>query len=192
MSTPHEHRMTAALSGLSAARRQQRRSRADRKTERALSDVTEKLLEIRRCGELRELLIAELLVISTDLEDVANTPSMESSLESARVEIAVALELADKVLVPETYQEVDASYRLPRNRPQGLPRDEARQFFATHRTRLMNLERGYGSDSTKSLLSTRRGNMAAAQRIYAQLQTAALGPRAYQAAAAPPLEAGGP
>ena len=57
----------------------------------------------------------------------------------------------------------------------GLPRDEARQFFKSHRTRLLNLDKGRLDKLDKQIIDARRANMRTAEKSYIALQQAALG-----------------
>ena len=66
-------------------------------------------------------------------------------------------------------------YSLSKNQIGGLPRDQARQFFISHQTRLRNLGKGRMEESERALLSIRAGNIKTAETVYKELQQQALG-----------------
>lgn len=131
------------------------------------------LREVLGRGDLEEILAAELLVLRYD-RGVANDARERASLDQGISQLRVTLGLVGKVADPETYREVDEAHQFPRNRRGGLPIDEARQFFGSHRARLKNLRSGYGEPERKRVVAVREANMKAAERSYIELQRAAL------------------
>lgn len=99
------------------------------------------LQKVSASGDLATTLLAEKLILKNERDHYADTSAMESSLDNALFEIEVALELVNTVQDPGAYTAVADSHKLPRNRIGGLPRDEARQFFKSHRSRLENHEK---------------------------------------------------
>ena len=136
-------------------------------------DAQRKLMQalqnVGASAELETILLAEELILKNERRLYADTSAMESSLDNALFEIQVALELVNKVQDPKAYGVVADSHKLPRNRIGGLPRDEARQFFKSHRSRLENLD--------KALIGVRKQNLAMAGAGYIKLQENALANR---------------
>ena len=71
--------------------------------------------------------------------------------------------------------EVDRIFQRPRNRRQGLPDDEARQFFRSHKARLRNRDASRLTREEKRTLIERGTNLRVAEKAYIQLQRVALG-----------------
>ena len=128
------------------------------------------LQKVGASGELETALLAEKLILKNERDHYADTSVMESSLDNALFEIEVALELVDKVQDPEAYKTVADSHKLSRNRIGGLPRDEARQFFKSHRSRLANLDKARLMGIDKELIGVRKKNLAMASASYIELQ----------------------
>ena len=132
------------------------------------------LQKVGASGDLETILLAEELILENEREHYADTSSMVSSLNNALFEIEVALELVNTVQDPDAYKAVADSHKLPRNRIGGLPRDEARQFFKSHRSRLENLEKARSMGMDKALIGIRKKNLAKAGVGYTELQQNAL------------------
>ena len=139
------------------------------------ASVEKQLNEARRTGDLGCILRVEEIVLRNELERYANSRAMRTSLETSLAEHAVATRMLDRVRDPAAYREVDANFSLPRNRIGGVPRDEARQFFRSHATRLLNQDKNRLDESEKRVLDERRSNMRHAEKLYAVLQERALG-----------------
>lgn len=125
-------------------------------------------------GDLETTLLVEKLILKNERDHYADTPAMESSLDNALFEIEVALELVNTVRDPVAYTAIADSHKLPRNRIGGLPRDEARQFFKSHRSRLENLDKARLMGIDKALIGVRKKNLAMASASYIELQEIAL------------------
>ena len=132
------------------------------------------LQKVGASGDLETILLAEELILENEREHYADTSSMVSSLNNALFEIEVALELVNTVQDPDAYKAVADSHKLPRNRIGGLPRDEAKQFFKSHRSRLENLEKARSIGMDKALIGIRKKNLAKAGVGYTELQQNAL------------------
>ena len=132
------------------------------------------LQKVGASGDLETILLAEELILENEREHYADTSSMVSSLNNALFEIEVALELVNTVQDPDAYKAVADSHNLPRNRIGGLPRDEAKQFFKSHRSRLENLEKARSMGMDKALIGIRKKNLAKAGVGYIELQQNAL------------------
>ena len=86
-----------------------------------------------------------------------------------------ALRLLEKVRSPESYRSVDEEHTTRKRRSGGLPLDEAREFFKSHNSRLLNLDKAILSDEEKGLIDIRRANIRKAGKMYISLQQQALG-----------------
>ena len=73
------------------------------------------------------------------------------------------------------FKEVDHNFSLPRNRVGKVPRDQARQFFASQNARLVNLDKSRLSEAEKRVLKARKENIETARKLYEALQRKALG-----------------
>ena len=76
---------------------------------------------------------------------------------------------------PDRYRSLDKLFQRQRNRRQGLPDDEARQFFRAHNARLLNQDRSRLTNEEKRTLEARRSNLRVAEKAYIALQREALG-----------------
>ena len=143
-----------------------------------LHDAQRKLMQalqkVGASGDLETILFAEELILKNERRLYADTPAMRTSLDNALFEIDVALELVGKVQDPEAYRTVEDSHKLPKNRIGGLPKDEARQFFKSHRSRLENLEKARLMGIDKELIGVRKKNLGVASASYIELQENAL------------------
>ena len=100
------------------------------------------LQAIKNSASLSDILIAEKTILAFELHHYANTATMKSSITAALADIAIAEQLAAVIVDPAAYKAVDQSHSRPKNRANHLPLDEARQFFSSHSTRLLNLDKG--------------------------------------------------
>lgn len=132
------------------------------------------LQKVSASRDLATTLLAEKLILKNERDHYADTSAMESSLDNALFEIEVALELVNTVQDHGAYAAVADSHKLPRNRIGGLPRDEARQFFKSHRSRLENHEKSRLMGIDKELIGVRKKNLAMASTSYIELQEIAL------------------
>ncbi|MDE0156993.1 MAG: hypothetical protein OXI88_22525 [Gammaproteobacteria bacterium] len=77
-------------------------------------------------------------------------------------------------LLDDIAERLGAEQVFLRNRIGGLPRDEARQFLKSHRSRLENLEKARLMGIDKALIGVRKKNLAMASASYIELQEIAL------------------
>ena len=134
--------------------------------------------EVGRSGDLDLILDIERRLLSDELENQVAAPSQATALENSLNDLEIAADLVVKVRDPEAYRAVAANHRRDRNKDRlGAPLDEARQFFKSHINRLNRAESalGQGDASEKQMLRVRRGNITAANKLYRELQTRALG-----------------
>ena len=140
----------------------------------AQSDLSQALQKVGNSGELETILRAERLVLDNERTYYADTRLMEGSLDNALGDIEAALKLADTVQNPEAYKAIADGHTRPRNRIGDLPKDEARQFFKSHRARLENLEKARLMGLDKALIAVRKNNLNVASGGYIELQKIAL------------------
>ena len=133
------------------------------------------LQAIKNSASLSDILIAEKTILAFELHHYANTATMKSSITAALADIAIAEQLTAVIADPAAYKAVDQSHSRPKNRANHLPLDEARQFFRSHSTRLLNLDKGRLDLIDKKIIDARRANMRIAEKAYIGLQQVALG-----------------
>ena len=126
-------------------------------------------------GGLDDLLLAERTLLAFELTHYANSKAMSGSLTEALSDLTITQTLVETILDPSAYRAIDASHLRGKNRLNGLPRDEARQFFRSHGTRLLNLDKGRLDKLDKQIIDARRANMRTAEKSYIALQKTALG-----------------
>jgi len=133
------------------------------------------LKAVAKDGVLSDILATEKIILAFEFAHYANSKPMKTSLTDALTDLAIAQKLAETIHDPSAYQGIDRSHSREKNRLNGLPLDEARQFFKSHRTRLLNLDKGRLDRLDKQIIDARRANMRAAEKSYIALQQAALG-----------------
>lgn len=126
-------------------------------------------------GDPAKIVAMEEAFLRFDLENHANSKMMVGSLQNALLEMQAAKRNIALVANPEAYKAIDAEHSLPRHRKAGLPYDEARQAFASHRTRLRNTDKTRLTEPEKALVDARLQNLHQAEKSYTQRQSAALG-----------------
>ena len=137
--------------------------------------LSQELQKVGTAGNLETILLAEELILENERAHYADTRAMRTSLDNALTEINAALKLVEKVQDPAAYKSVtDDYYQTIRNRIGGLPKDEARQFFKSHRSRLENLEKARLMGIDKELIQVRKKNLGEARASYIELQENAL------------------
>lgn len=128
-----------------------------------------------KSGDLDTILSVERAFLENDRDRHANSHAMAGSLDSALAELSSTERHVVLVRTPATYRAVDETHSLPKNRKGALPRDEARQFFASHAARLLNQDKSRLDPEEKQILDARKQNMRAAEKLYTGLQREALG-----------------
>ena len=120
---------------------------------------------------METILLAEELILENERAHYADTRAMRTSLDNALTEINAALTLVEKVQNPAAYKSVtDDYYQTIKSRIGRLPKDEARQFFKSHRSRLENLEKARLMGIDKELIGVRKKNLGEARASYIELQ----------------------
>ena len=122
------------------------------------------------------LLNVEWTFMRLELDHIAHARKNISSLNAGIRQIEAAFAMLDYVRDPGKYQEIASYYTLSQDlvRHSNLPKDAAHKFFASHRTRLGNMETGPLEASQIALLNARLRNIKLAQDIYIELQRQAL------------------
>ena len=128
---------------------------------------------LQEAAELRDidtLLAIERAFLRLELEYLGEAPIKVSSLDNAIRELDAAMLMLSYVRNPGYYQDFNQCFSLEKNRRNGQPNDQARQFFESHRTRLKNIEKGRMEEGERNLLSAREQNIQLARELYIELQ----------------------
>ena len=132
---------------------------------------------LREAAELRDielLLEIERTFLETELEYLVHTRESLGSFNLAIRQMRAALAMLDHVRAPADYQWAEAHFTLPTNLVNGLPKDEAHEFFSSHRSRLGNALKIPPEKSKANLLNARISNIRLARDIYMDMQRQAL------------------
>ena len=133
--------------------------------------------EIAANGNAEAIIEMEKDFIQNDLERYARADDKEmiGSLNAALLGVAAIKQQLEIVDDPQKYQAIDRGYALPKNRKQGLPLDEARQSFSSHRARLGNYVKYRLEDTEKQLVRERGKALSIAEQDYIARQARTLG-----------------
>ena len=133
--------------------------------------------EIAASGSAEAIIEMEKDFIQNDLEHYARADDKEmiGSLNAALLGVAAIRQQLELVDDPQKYQAIDRGYALPKNRKQGLPLDEARQSFTSHRARLGNYVKYRLEETEKQLVRERRKALSIAEQDYIARQAKTLG-----------------
>ncbi|MGK2742041.1 hypothetical protein ACSHT0_14195 [Tepidicaulis sp. LMO-SS28] len=131
--------------------------------------------EAGKSGDLETILTVERRFLENDRAEYANSRAMRSSLDVALGELKVAERHLELVNDPAQYKLIDEAHSLPKRRVGGLPKDEARLFFGSHATRLLNQDKSRLDQDEKKIIDARKQNMRAAAKLYETRQRQALG-----------------
>ena len=133
--------------------------------------------EIAASGNAEAIIEMEKDFIQNDLDRYAKADDKEmaGSLNAALLGVAAIKQQLEIVDDPQKYRAIDRGYALPKNRKQGLPLDEARQSFASHRTRLGNYVSYRLEDTEKQFVRERRKALGIAEKNYITRQAKTLG-----------------
>ena len=140
-----------------------------------IRQIGDHVAEVGKTGDARYILEVELALLQEERDNLSNARVQEGSLDTAIEGLTVTLGLLEQVRTPESYRTVDKNHSTRKRRSGGLPLDEAREFFKSHNSRLLNLNKGILSDEEKALIDIRRANIRKADRIYIALQQQTLG-----------------
>ena len=141
-------------------------------------DARTKLLSVlhdaAKLQDIDALLAIERIFLEEEREHLAESPKKTASLNKAVREIDAAITMLTHVRSPEDYRLADIYFSLPHNRLHDLPKDQAHQFFASHATRLGNVEKHRLEDGERKLIVARIDNIKMAQQLYTEFQRQAL------------------
>ena len=133
--------------------------------------------EIAASGDAEAIIEMEKDFIQNDLERYAKADDKEmiGSLKASLLGVAAIKQQLELVDDPQKYQAIDRGHALPKNRKQGLPLDEARQSFSSHRTRRGNYVNYRLEETEKQLVRERRKALSIAEKDYLARQAKTLG-----------------
>ena len=133
--------------------------------------------EIAASGNAEAIIEMEKDFIQNDLECYARADDKEmtGSLNAALLGVAAIKQQLELVDDPQKYQAIDRGYALPKNRKQGLPLDEARQSFTSHRARLGNYVKYRLEETEKQFVRERSKALSIAEQDYIARQARTLG-----------------
>ena len=140
-------------------------------------DLIAHVKEIAASGNAEAIIEMEKDFIQNDLERYAKADDKEmtGSLNASLLGVAAIKQQLELVDDPQKYQAIDRGYALPKNRKQGLPLDEARQSFASHRARLGNYVKYRLEEAEKQLVRERIKALGIAEQDYIARQARTLG-----------------
>ena len=151
------------------------RSRGSREYREAQGELLSAVTAVGRTGSMDTILAAERAILDNELRQYGNSARVRQSMNVGLTELAGAEHHLEIVRSPDRYRSLDKLFQRPRNRRQGLPHDEARQFFRAHNARLLNQDRSRLTNEEKRTLEGRRSNLRVAEKAYIALQRDALG-----------------
>ena len=153
---------------------------------RDLLDAREELIaKLHKLGQSRNIdriLKVERGLLAGERKYLATEPETIRSLNTAIEQIEAAIEMLAVVRDPDRYRVVDKTLSISKNRVgrERLPRDQARQFFQAHPTRLRNLIKARIDASYVPVVRVRLLNITTIEAVYKELQKEALGPERLQ------------
>ena len=153
---------------------------------RDLLDAREELIaKLHKLGQSRDIdriLEVERGILAGERKYLAEEPETIRSLDTAIEQIEAAIEMLAVVRDPDQYRVVDKTLSISKNRVgrERLPRDQARQFFQAHPTRLKNLIKARIDASYVPVIRARLLNITTIEPVYKELQKEALGPERLQ------------
>ncbi len=131
--------------------------------------------EIRNSQDINIILGAEKSINSFYLEFYSNSKPMVSSLRDT-LSYILATEKLVRILheTPLIYKNIAMGFTQDKNLINGLPKDEARQFFRGQATRLLNMDKVHLSNSQKKIIEARKSNLRYAEGLYEKMQILAI------------------
>ena len=141
----------------------------------AIEQISNHATEVGKTGEARLILELELAILQEERNHLSNSKVQEGSLDTAIEGTRITLGLLEKVQSTESYRSVDENHTSRKRRSGGLPLDEAREFFKSHNSRLLNLDKAILTDEEKELIDIRRANISKAGKMYIAMQQQTLG-----------------
>ena len=143
------------------------------------------IAELHKLGQSRDIdriLEVERGILAGERKYLATEPETIRSLDTAIEQIEAAIKMLAVVRDPDQYRVVDKTLSISKNRVgrERLPRDQARQFFQAHPTRLRNLIKARIDESYVPVVRVRLLNITTMEPVYKELQKEALGPERLQ------------
>ena len=145
----------------------------------------ELIAELHKLGQSRDIdgiLEVERGILAAERKYMAKEPETIRSLNTAIEQIDAAIKTLAKVRDPDRYRVIDENLSISKNRVgrERLPKDQARQFFQAHPTRLGNLIKARIDESYVPVVRVRLLNITTMEAVYKELQKEALGPERLQ------------
>ena len=133
--------------------------------------------EITASGNVEAIIKMERDFLENDLNHYAKAHDKEmiGSLKAGLEGITAIEQQLEIVDDPEKYKAIDRDHIMRKNRKQGLPLDEARQAFGSHRARLGNYLKYRLEDTEKQVIQARITALSIAEKDYIARQAKTLG-----------------
>ncbi len=132
--------------------------------------------EIGKTRDINLIMTAEKAINVHELQFYSNSKPMESSLKQTLQSIQITENLIDIVKNDiAIYQIISMAHSETKNRLNGLPLDEARQYFKSQLARFVNISKAPLSNDKKATMEARKVNIRLAVDIYIEMQQSALG-----------------
>ena len=145
------------------------------KADADIRQIGDYVAEMGKTGDARSILQTELALLREERNYLSNSKVQEGSLDTAIEGLTITLNLLEKVRIPESYSTIDEAHGSRKRRSGGLPLDEAREFFKSHNSQLLYLDKAILSDEEKALIDIRRANIRKAGKMYIAMQQQTLG-----------------
>ena len=132
------------------------RSAEARTYREAQGELWSAVAAVGRTREIDTILTAERAILDIELRQYGNSAGVRQSVSAGLAELTGAEHHLEIVRSPDRYRSLDKLFQRPRHRRQGLPDDEARQFFRAHNARLLNQDHARLTNEEKRTLEARR------------------------------------
>ena len=128
-------------------------------------------------GNVEAIIKMERDFLENDLDCYAKATDKEmiGSLKAGLEGITAIEEQLEIVDDPGKYKAIDRAHTMRRNRRQGLPLDEARQAFGSHRARLRNYLKVDLEETRKQVIQARIKALSVVEKDYIARQAETLG-----------------
>ena len=148
----------------------------------AREDLITALHKLGQSRDIDRILQVERGILGGERKYLAEEPETIRSLDTAIEQIDAAIKMLAIVRDPDQYRLIDESLSISKNRVgrERLPRDQARQFFQAHPTRLRNIIKARIDESYVQVVRVRLLNITTIEAVYKELQKEALGPERLQ------------
>ena len=140
----------------------------------ARSGLLPLLQEAAELQNIDLLLRIEYAFLEIGLVHLVHTRESMASFNKAVRQMRAAIAMLDHVRVPDEYRWTRVHFTQPENLVNGLPKDEAHGFFASHGARLGNTLKMPPEEDKAALINARISNIKLARDIYMDLQRHAL------------------